>query len=944
MAAGLLVAAPYLAAALAVIAIHQMTQGETRNGAAYGVGADGKASLIKGPDGGEIASVQARAMFDVTKASIEGMLTAFGSKATLTGFVAGLESSDNGKGFAYAGGKINGVGFGESGGRDGGQFAMGNKTQEQALKDYQLNLTQSILEGLQVTSDIPATVAKLITDGLNGAEVKDLSQEAVNTILGTVSKLSGEVNTFNAAMTQLPFEQLKNLSFDTAAGLIAAAGGFEKLDANLGGFYQNFFTAAEQTAQLTSTTSKSFADLGLVMPTLDEGARAAYRAMVELAAGQDLSVEANAKAYASLLALQDPMNRLAPAFADVGANAAKAAEAIVQAAARMQAAAQNASNVAVQLGLTTAIQVARDTANEAYTAFKTALPQAAGYTEAQIVSFARDKSQIGLLSAADQTTINTFVTAIGAFATAKAADLQTTQAFTAPETYTAPDTSIADAIAQITQGLKDAGVSLGVELLKAQGKTVEAMAAQRAIDTVGYNAAQLALYDYNQAMRDQIAAVGEAAALQTRINSERAGLQDQYDQLTMTSVQLLAKQRAELNGSNQALFDSINAIKAEASAKESATKAKAQVLDAATKSASDGLSTLQRAVDAQRKIVQVARDAAAASVSAISSVFDLLQSSVRELYGAVDSTAQMQAGQGRAFISNALSTAQSTGYLPDSKALSDAINAAKGGTQEFASQFEKDFAALTLAGDLSLMESLSKSQLTEAQKALQTQEDQLNALDGVLDLARQQLDSTNGLNLSILSVSAALLQFNTSLNALMNERIKQVLPTGAGSFSGMSSKPGTFTGTASDGVEGAWVKDLYQDYAGKDASQIDAQGYAYWVDQAKNVGLIETMKAFEASAKSVRGFAAGGTHSGGFRIVGENGPELEATGPSRIFNASQTSAMLGGNNARLESLVEGLTQEVQRLQAIVNDGNKNTRRAADAVNGNPEMPMLVQTV
>lgn len=57
-----------------------------------------------------------------------------------------------------------------------------------------------------------------------------------------------------------------------------------------------------------------------------------------------------------------------------------------------------------------------------------------------------------------------------------------------------------------------------------------------------------------------------------------------------------------------------------------------------------------------------------------------------------------------------------------------------------------------------------------------------------------------------------------------------------------------------------------------------------------------------AGSMSVNGgsfssFASGGMHSGGLRIVGENGPELEATGASRIWNAEQTRAMLGGSNA-----------------------------------------------
>lgn len=41
----------------------------------------------------------------------------------------------------------------------------------------------------------------------------------------------------------------------------------------------------------------------------------------------------------------------------------------------------------------------------------------------------------------------------------------------------------------------------------------------------------------------------------------------------------------------------------------------------------------------------------------------------------------------------------------------------------------------------------------------------------------------------------------------------------------------------------------------------------------------------------VPGFAAGGRHRGGLRIVGENGPELEATGPSMIYPADALRRM-----------------------------------------------------
>ncbi|WP_208296912.1 hypothetical protein, partial [Massilia sp. CCM 8734] len=49
---------------------------------------------------------------------------------------------------------------------------------------------------------------------------------------------------------------------------------------------------------------------------------------------------------------------------------------------------------------------------------------------------------------------------------------------------------------------------------------------------------------------------------------------------------------------------------------------------------------------------------------------------------------------------------------------------------------------------------------------------------------------------------------------------------------------------------------------------------------------------------------------------GENGPELEATGPSRIFNASQTRSMLGGGgNADVVAELREVRRELAELKA-----------------------------
>lgn len=79
------------------------------------------------------------------------------------------------------------------------------------------------------------------------------------------------------------------------------------------------------------------------------------------------------------------------------------------------------------------------------------------------------------------------------------------------------------------------------------------------------------------------------------------------------------------------------------------------------------------------------------------------------------------------------------------------------------------------------------------------------------------------------------------------------------------------------------------------------------------------LRAIVAALKgeSVPAFAVGGFHSGGLRIVGENGPELEATGPSRIWTAQQTRAMFSGNGS-MDALVSELRmlREENQAQAL----------------------------
>jgi tape measure domain-containing protein len=78
---------------------------------------------------------------------------------------------------------------------------------------------------------------------------------------------------------------------------------------------------------------------------------------------------------------------------------------------------------------------------------------------------------------------------------------------------------------------------------------------------------------------------------------------------------------------------------------------------------------------------------------------------------------------------------------------------------------------------------------------------------------------------------------------------------------------------------------------------------------------------------NVQLFANGGFHSGGLRIVGENGPEIEATGPSRIYNSNQLGNML--NHGATADEVKALRDEMKVAMYQI---AKNTGKSYDIIN------------
>ena len=129
-------------------------------------------------------------------------------------------------------------------------------------------------------------------------------------------------------------------------------------------------------------------------------------------------------------------------------------------------------------------------------------------------------------------------------------------------------------------------------------------------------------------------------------------------------------------------------------------------------------------------------------------IFDIATDAARQLRGEVSDTRAWDAAQGRDFIAQALPGLRSTGALPDSDALSRAIESALGGLSMdgYATAAEYEFDQLVLAGQLQEIGDISGTQASFA-------EQQVDLLKEQMDHWRKQLELLRGMDLNITTIA-----------------------------------------------------------------------------------------------------------------------------------------------------------------------------------------------
>lgn len=350
--------------------------------------------------------------------------------------------------------------------------------------------------------------------------------------------------------------------------------------------------------------------------------------------------------------------------------------------------------------------------------------------------------------------------------------------------------------------------------------------------------------------------------------------------------------------------------------------------------AGSAYAALQRSIANQQQEIQRAASSTASAINALTGVSNSLDAALKRLRGSSDDTVRMLRAQAVMTLNSALVTARAGGSLADYAGLQDALDVASNmDTSLYRSLEDFEREQGRTANLIAELEKVNGKQLSAEQKMLEQYEKQLSKLDEQLAFAQSQLDALNGIDNSIMGVAAAIAAMNASVVAAL-----QGLPKGAAQANTPQNNRSI-------------IDTIYQSVLGR-GTEGDEAGAAFWANALQNgtatyqdiaasiaKGALGNSAESAATKKSaeqylkglgIPGFASGGMHLGGAAIVGEKGPELMVSGPARIYNASQTAAMLGGGGDAAKE-VRALRNDFAGMMDALRSVAKHTMKTAQRV-------------
>lgn len=404
----------------------------------------------------------------------------------------------------------------------------------------------------------------------------------------------------------------------------------------------------------------------------------------------------------------------------------------------------------------------------------------------------------------------------------------------------------------------------------------------------------------------------EAAEAAKKRAEERLALEKELLGLLGETGRLREMELKEVDAANRALKRQIWAIE---DAKEAVEKA---------------MDTLERSIDKRREALQEELELATEARDKVKDVFDTLKENIDDLLGVA--AKDMKASEAKQIITQAIST----GILPDSDKLSDAIGVLRDKLENdtYVSKTDQKRASIRLANELSLLKGVAEPQLTEAEKTVKALEDQITQLDKQLELAQLQVDALFGIDNSVFEVAVAVDRLNTAMTGYQSQ-----LKAGGGMV-GVAPKP--LVGPVPDAplptTGSVWTAEGYWKNNPELRNYYNANMQAVLGQYGSRDAFLQWHYDSYGMAEG-RKYANGGMYPGGMALVGERGPELiNFREPGMVYTAAQTRNLMSGEEAGENAeLIKELIEEIKMLryeaQATASHTNK-THRLLDRVTRN----------
>jgi tape measure domain-containing protein len=319
---------------------------------------------------------------------------------------------------------------------------------------------------------------------------------------------------------------------------------------------------------------------------------------------------------------------------------------------------------------------------------------------------------------------------------------------------------------------------------------------------------------------------------------ERKSLQGQIDELTLSSTQLLEKQRAALNENNRALFDNIQAIKSASDAIKSIVDAAGLLLG----NVDTSFSEVQTAVNAEKeaekkaheiriKAIQERIDKETAAVAKYRALSDAIKQTLDQMR--LPGSEQRERESAVAQINAALAIAKAGGPLPAADALKGPLSVLTRDSSNLfktMADFKRDFfkTKTSLQGLSDITDNqISIEQMTlnalNAEKAAidRASGEEIDRLEKIILRAKEQVDELKGINTGVKTVAEAMADLAEAIRKARENPV-------------VTATPG--------------INDAYKQFLGRDP---DPAGLAFFKDRAASgVSIEEIVNAIANSPEA----------------------------------------------------------------------------------------------